>query len=402
MKISKRAKTIPVSAVRQLAAFEPEVIARGTNVLHLNIGAPDLEVAPIFYESIRNLDLPVLSYAPSQGIKTLIKQVQRYYESMGAYYQEDEIYVTNGGSEAITFALMSVCNPGDQVLIPEPYYSNYQTMASMVEVSFKPIPTDISTGFHLPLEDTIEKLINQDVKAIMLSNPANPTGTVYSKEEILMLARLAKKHGLWVVADEVYREFIYDGFETLSFSVIEDIQDQVIIIDSVSKRFSACGARIGFAITKNKELKDIFMKMCMSRLSVASLSQIGSCALYEHALDFIEQSIPEYKKRRDLICELLEDIPGVLVRKPEGAFYLVATLPVSNADHFCQWLLTDFSVDQTTVMLTPARGFYQNPDKGWSEVRIAYVLNCESISRAMMILKAGLVYYRNNIESTTL
>ncbi|NIZ18766.1 pyridoxal phosphate-dependent aminotransferase [Entomospira culicis] len=390
---SKRSNAIPTSAVRQLAAYEQEATKKGVKVLHLNIGAPDLDVSSVFFQRICAIESHQLQYVPSAGVPELIQEVQTYYKNMGASFEKNEIYVTTGGSEALLYAFIALCEAGDRLLVPEPLYSNYISIAKVVEVEIDGIPTTIEEGFHLPSKEEIVRHIHPKTKAILLSNPANPTGVTYSVEEVKRIAEIAKEHHLWIIADEVYREYIYDGFATKSFSLLPEVAQQTVIIDSISKRFSACGARVGFLLTKNQELAAIFLKLCQSRLSGTTLEQIGAAALYREDMDFIRRSIPEFKERRDVMCDLLAKVPGVTLRKPEGAFYLMVGLPVEDSLDFSKWLLTEFAVDQTTVMLTPGAGFYTTPDKGKNEVRIAYVLNIESIKKAVAIIEAGLKAY---------
>lgn len=392
--ISKRAQQIPTSAVRELAIFERQAIDNGIDIIHLNIGAPDLEVSNVFFDSINNLSCNLLPYVNSQGIAPLIEEVQKYYSRLGATFTSDEIFVTNGGSEALLYALIATCDAESEVLVPEPFYSNYNTIARIINVNLVPVITCVEDGFHLPSKDKVIAAITKNTKAILISNPANPTGVVYTKEEVLMLCDIAQEYGLWIIADEVYREFIYGGFETYSFSVVEKVKNQVIIIDSISKRFSACGARIGFLLSSNQEVNQTVLKLCQSRLSISTIDQLGAVALYQNDLDYINRSIPLFKERRDTICALLSEIDGVTLSIPEGAFYIMVDLPVQDATHFSKWLLTEFNVNKRTVMLTPGKGFYITPDKGLNEVRIAYVLNINEIKEAVSIIKAGLNVYK--------
>jgi aspartate aminotransferase len=393
--ISQRSIAIPTSAVRQLAAYEGEAKKKGVNILHLNIGAPDLDVSPVFFDRIKAITSHQLQYVPSAGVPELIEQVQIYYKNMDCHFESKEIFVTTGGSEALLYAFIALCESGDRLLVPEPLYSNYVSIAKVAQVDIDGIPTTIESGFHLPAKADIVKLITPKTKAILFSNPSNPTGVVYSKQEIDLFVEIAQEHNLWVIADEVYREYIYDGFETKSFATIESVAQRTVIIDSVSKRFSACGARVGFLLTKNPDLAAVFLKLCQSRLSGSTFEQLGSAALYKDDMDYIRRSIPEFKKRRDLMCDLLSKIPGITLRKPEGAFYLMVALPVSDSLDFSKWLLTQFSIDNTTAMLTPGAGFYTTKGKGLNEVRIAYVLGEESIRKAAHIIEEGLKVYNS-------
>lgn len=395
--LSKRSENIPTSAVRQLSSFAEDTIKRGIKILHLNIGAPDLDVSPVFFHKIcSNYEsFHQLPYASSAGIPELIKEVQIYYKNLGAHFEKQEIHVTTGGSEALLYAFLALCESGDHLIAPEPLYSNYVSIAKVAQIDIIPIPTSIENGFHLPSKETIISCITQKTKAILLSNPSNPTGTVYSLQEIQTIVNIAKEHHLWVIADEVYREYVYDEFYTKSFSLIPEISQQTIIVDSISKRFSACGARVGFLLTKNQYLNNVFLKLCQSRLSSGSLEQLGAAALYAEDTDYIKRSIPKYKIRRDIMYSLLKKISGITLTKPEGAFYLMVQLPVMSSLDFSKWLLTEFSINNTTVMLTPGQGFYVSENKGLNEVRIAYVLNEEHLYQAAQIIKAGLIKYNN-------
>ncbi|NIZ46771.1 pyridoxal phosphate-dependent aminotransferase [Entomospira nematocerorum] len=397
--ISQRAQAIPISAVRQLALYESEAKQKNIQILHLNIGAPDLDVSSTFFDAIKNVSTHQLQYAPSAGLAELIEQVQLYYQKLGASFQKKNIFVTNGGSEALLYAFIATCEKGDHLLAPEPLYSNYVSLAKVAEVEIDAIPTYIEEGFHLPSKDQIILQITSKTKAILLSNPSNPTGVVYSVEEVRLIAEVAQEYNLWIIADEVYREYIYDGFQTKSFSLVPEVAQQTIIIDSISKRFSACGARVGFLLTQNDALASIFLRLCQSRLSAPTLEQVGATALYREDMDYITRSIPEFKARRDLMCQLLKEIPGVTLRKPEGAFYIMVELPVENSFEFAKWLLTEFSINNKTVMLTPGEGFYRTPKRGIKEVRIAYVLNEERIREAVSIIAKGLECYHPSTKN---
>ncbi|NIZ40745.1 pyridoxal phosphate-dependent aminotransferase [Entomospira entomophila] len=392
-RISERAQAIPVSAVRQLALYESEAKQKNIEILHLNIGAPDLDVSPTFFHAIKSVPTHQLQYAPSAGLPELIEQVQLYYQNLGASFPVKNIFVTNGGSEALLYAFIATCEKGDHLLAPEPLYSNYITLAKIVEVEINAIPTYIEDGFHFPSKEQITRYITPKTKGILLSNPSNPTGVVYSSNEVRLIAEIAQEYNLWIIADEVYREYIYDGFQTKSFSLIPEVEQQTIIIDSISKRFSACGARVGFLLTKNEALANIFLRLCQSRLSTPTLEQVGAAALYREDMNYITRSIPKFEIRRDLMCELLGKIPGVKLKKPEGAFYIMVELPVEDSFEFAKWLLTQFSVENKTVMLTPGAGFYRTPNRGKKEVRIAYVLHEDRIREAVSIIAKGLDAY---------
>ncbi|WP_026477886.1 pyridoxal phosphate-dependent aminotransferase [Alkaliphilus transvaalensis] len=393
MNFSKRITSMQESPIRKLVPYAQGAKAQGKKVYHLNIGQPDIETPESFMNSIRNFDEKVLAYSLSQGMPELIDEIIKYYKKYDMHYENDEILITNGGSEALLFAIIAVADAGDEVLVPEPFYTNYNGFSAAVDVSVAPITCRAEDGFHLPSRKEIEESINPRTKAIILSNPGNPTGVVYTKEEIQLLADLAKEYNLFIIADEVYREFVYDGLEYTSFGNIEGIQDRVIIVDSVSKRYSACGARIGSLASKNKDLMKQILKLCQGRLCVPTLEQVGSVELYKTPENYFEEVNKEYDKRRNIVFEGLNDIPGVLCKKPTGAFYVVAQLPVDCAEKFTIWMLKDFDVDGETVMLAPAEGFYATPGLGKNEARIAYILNENDLRKSMEILKQAVANY---------
>lgn len=393
MKFSQRIQNMQASPIRKLVPFAEAAKKAGKKVYHLNIGQPDIKTPDEFFEAIENFDKEVLAYAFSQGIPELIDAFIRYYKTFGMNYEENEILITNGGSEAILFTLLSICDNGDEVIIPEPFYTNYNGFGSSAGVKVVPITTKAEDGFRLPSKDIIQSKITDKTKAFMLSNPGNPTGAVYTKEEVNMIKELALENDLYIVADEVYREFVYDGLEYVSFGQIEEIQDRVVITDSVSKRYSACGARIGCIVSKNKELIAQILKLCQSRLCVATLEQVGSAKLVDVSPEYMKEAFNEYDKRRKIVYNALQEMDGVLCLEPKGAFYVIAKLPVENAEDFVKWLLTDFDVDGETVMLAPAEGFYATEGLGRDEVRISYVLKEEDLKKAMAIIKKGLEVY---------
>lgn len=393
MNFSKRITSMQESPIRKLVPYAQGAKAQGKKVYHLNIGQPDIETPESFMNSIRNFDEKVLAYSLSQGMPELIDEIIKYYKKYDMHYENDEILITNGGSEALLFAIIAVADAGDEVLVPEPFYTNYNGFSAAVDVSVAPITCRAEDGFHLPSRKEIEESINPRTKAIILSNPGNPTGVVYTKEEIQLLADLAKEYNLFIIADEVYREFVYDGLEYTSFGNIEGIQDRVIIVDSVSKRYSACGARIGSLASKNKDLMKQILKLCQGRLCVPTLEQVGSVELYKTPENYFEEVNKEYDKRRNIVFEGLNNIPGVLCKKPTGAFYVVAQLPVDCAEKFTIWMLKDFDVDGETVMLAPAEGFYATPGLGRNEARIAYILNENDLRKSMEILKEAVANY---------
>lgn len=383
------------SPIRKLVPYAEKAKKNGKKVYHLNIGQPDIETPTNFMEAVKKFDEKVLKYTFSQGIPELIHAMIDYYKKYDMHFEEDEILITNGGSEALLFSLIAVADDGDEILVPEPFYTNYNGFSTAAGIKVIPVTTEASQGFHLPTKETIEKSISPKTKAILLSNPGNPTGVVYTKEEIQSIAEIAKKHNLFVIADEVYREFVYDNLQYTSFGNIKEIEDRVILVDSVSKRFSACGARIGAILSKNKNLMKQILKLCQGRLCCPTLEQIGAVELYNVSDDYYNAVLKEYEKRRNIVYESLQDIPGVICEKPTGAFYVVVKLPVVDAEDFVIWLLKDFDVDNETVMMAPAEGFYATPGLGKDEVRIAYILNETDLRKAMHLLKIALEKYPN-------
>ncbi|QVK21062.1 pyridoxal phosphate-dependent aminotransferase [Mycoplasmatota bacterium] len=393
MRLSNRVNAMQESPIRKLVPYAEAAKKSGKKVYHLNIGQPDIETPKAFMESIKDFNDPVIKYSFSQGDPKLINAIIEYYKGYNMHFTENEILITNGGSEALLFAIIAICDPGDEILVPEPFYTNYNGFTGGVSVNIKPITTSAENGFHLPDKKEIEQLITNKTKAILFSNPGNPTGVVYSKEEINMLAEIAKQNDLFIISDEVYREFVYDNLEYTSFGNVEGISDRVILVDSVSKRYSACGARIGSLACKNKDFIKQVLKLCQSRLCVPTLEQIGATALYHVDKAYLDTVNIEYNKRRDIVYETLSSIDGVICEKPTGAFYVVAKLPIEDAEDFVIWLLKDFDLNGETVMFAPAAGFYATKGLGQNEVRIAYVLNEDDLKKAMNILKYGLEKY---------
>lgn len=394
MNFSNRVIKMQASPIRKLVPFAEEAKKTGKKVYHLNIGQPDIETPPEFFTAVKEADIKVLAYSLSQGMPELIDSFSRYYARYGLSFDQNEILITNGGSEAILFALIATCDVGDEVLVPEPFYTNYNGFGSSAQVNIVPITTKAENGFALPSASTIEALVTNKTKAILLSNPGNPTGAVYSSEEMDAIALVAKKYNLFIISDEVYREFIYDGMKFKSFAEYTEIANQVILTDSISKRYSACGARIGCIASKNKELITQMLKLCQSRLCVPTLEQIGAAALINVSSDYMNTTILEYKKRRDIVYTALNKMDGVLCKEPKGAFYVIAKLPVENAEDFVIWLLKEFNLNGETVMLAPAEGFYATPGLGVDEVRISYVLKEADLLAAMAVLDAGLKAYQ--------
>ena len=396
MKYSQRVSSMQSSPIRKLAPFEEKAIKNGIKVYHLNIGQPDIKTPKEFFNAVQNFDKDVLKYCPSNGMSSLIESIQKYYRNYNIEFDKDELLVTNGGSEGLLFALMAVCDPGDNVISPEPFYTNYLGFTQSINVNINPITTTAENGFHLPNKEDIISKIDKKTKAILLSNPGNPTGAVFTLDEIKMLSEIAIEHDLWIISDEVYREFIYDDRKYFSFGNIKDVEDRVIIIDSVSKRYSACGARIGSLACKDKTLIAQILKLCQGRLCVATLDQIGASKLYEIPSSYFKEIKEEYEKRRDVLYNELMKVEGVICKKPSGAFYILAKLPVEDSEDFAIWMLNEFSRDNETVMVCPAQGFYTTPDLGKDEIRLAYILNEKDLSKAAKLLKEGLEEYVNS------
>lgn len=397
MKLSNRIMSMQESPVRKLVPIATKVKKNGKKVYHLNIGQPDIETPKVFMEAINSYDTTVIKYSFSQGEPALINAIRDYFARDGIIFDEDEILITNGGSEALTFTTIAICDPGDEILVPEPFYTNYSGFTGGVNVSIKPITTKAEEGFHLPSKEDIVRLITPKTKAILFSNPGNPTGTILRIDELEMLAEIAKEHNLYIISDEVYRGFAYDGLKGISMGSIKGVDDRVIIIESVSKRYSACGARIGSLASKNKELIKNVLKLCQARLCVATLEQIGAAELYKLTDEYTQSVKDEYQSRRDIVYKTLSEIPGVVCEKPTGAFYVVVKLPVKNAEDFIIWMLEEFEEDGETIMMAPAEGFYATKGLGIDEVRIAYVLNTTDMKRAMYLLKKGLEIYNKKL-----
>lgn len=393
MRYSERITTMQSSPIRKLAHIASSAKAKGIKIYHLNIGQPDIKTPKVFFEAVKNFNNEVLEYAVSPGLPELISSLQQYYTTYNMDFESDEILVTNGGSEALLFALMATCDPKDNILVPEPFYSNYNGFSQSINVNITPITTKAEEGFHLPSKEKIQSLITSKTKAILISNPGNPTGTVYTKKGLYMISEIAKENDLWIISDEVYREFVYDGLEYTSFGNIKEVEDRVIIIDSVSKIYSACGARIGSIASKDKTLIAEILKLCQGRLCVSALDQVGSVELYNTPSSYFTEVNNEYKNRRDVLYNELIKVKGVICKKPAGAFYIVAKLPIENAEDFVIWMLTDFNKDGETVMACPAEDFYATPGLGRDEIRLAYVLKEDDLHKAVIILKEGLEKY---------
>ena len=395
MKFSSKVEKCGQSPMRKFHPYAVAAKARGIKVYHLNIGQPDVQTPPAFFEAIRKFEQPVLEYAPSPGIPELIDAIKGYYDKLDMHFDKSEIYITTGGSEALAITLQCILDDGDEILIPEPFYPNYNTMVRTCGASITPIPTCPEEGYHYAEREKIEPLINEHTRAIMVTNPGNPTGVVLTDDEMKMLVDLAKKHDLFLIGDEAYREFVYGGEPLQSMGEFADAADNVVVIDTVSKRFSACGARIGCILTRNHELLGHALKYCQARLSVATLDQVASAALYQVDASYFAAVREEYKRRRDTVVAKLREIPGVVFDCPKGAFYLMAALPIDDADNFQKWLLEEFDDNGDTVMFAPGAPMYVTPGKGKNEIRIAYILKQDKLERAMDLLALGIKAYNN-------
>ena len=394
MKFSSKVERCGLSPMRKFHPYAVAAKARGVNVYHLNIGQPDVQTPPAFFAAVKAFAPPVLASAPSPGIPELIEAIRQYYAKLDMHFSSDEIYVTAGGSEALSITLQCILDDGDEILIPEPFYPNYATMTYTCGADIRPIPTTPEEGYRYADRKKIESQINEHTRAILITNPGNPTGVILSHEEMEMLVDIAVKHDLFLIGDEAYREFVYGGQKLQSFGeFVGKAADNIIIIDTVSKRFSACGARVGCLISKNKEFMNHAMKYCQTRLSVATLDQTACAALYSVGPEYFAAVRDEYKKRRDTLCRKLREIPGVVFDVPGGAFYLMAALPVDDADKFQQWLLEEFNDNGETVMFAPGGSMYATPGKGKNEVRMAYVIESHKLERAMDILKKAIEVY---------
>ena len=391
--ISAKGKAMPASPIRKLVPYAEDAKKRGTKVFHLNIGQPDIKTPQVALDAIKNNTVEVLAYSRSEGSETYRTKIAQYYAKHNIQVKHDDIIVTTGGSEALLFTFGSIMDAGDEVIIPEPFYANYNGFSTASGVKVVPVMSSIDNGFALPPIEAFEKLITEKTKAILICNPGNPTGYLYSKEEIQQLAAIVKKHDLFLVADEVYREFAYDGLQHYSVLQEAGLDDNAIVIDSVSKRYSMCGARIGCIVSKNKTFMATALKFAQARLSPPTYAQIASEAALETPQSYFDDVIEEYTERRNTLIAELQKIKGVKVAKPKGAFYCIAELPVDNADDFAQWLLEKFDLNGETIMVAPAAGFYSSPNTGLNQVRIAYVLKKEDLIKAAQILKAALEEY---------
>ncbi len=393
-KISKRAQLMPVSPMRKFIPYAEAAKKKGIRVFHLNIGQPDLEMPPVVYKAIRNFKEKILPYGRSQGEIEFIQAWQKYFKNYKINFSEDEIVVTTGGSEAVVFAMIAVCDPEEEIIVFEPFYANYNGFAAIANVRFKPVTCSQEFGFRMPKKADIEKKITKKTKAILVCNPNNPTGTVYTKNEIQMLVDLALKHNLFILSDEVYREFIYTSQKHQSIAYFPKIKNQAILLDSVSKRFNACGARIGCLASKNKKVIEAAIKLAQARLSPPYLEEKILLPILKNSKSYLRQVINEYKKRRKVIIKALSSIPGAEFAQPEGAFYIITKLPIDNSEKFARWLLERYNYKGKTVMIAPATGFYATKGLGKKEIRIAYILKERDLKEAMEILKRALKSYQ--------
>lgn len=397
--ISERAIEMPQSPIRKLAPLATEAEARGTKIYHLNIGQPDLKTPEVGLDVLRNIDRKTLEYSPSQGFLSYRQKLVQYYAAYDIELSVDDIIITTGGSEAVLFAFLSCLNPGDEIIVPEPAYANYMAFAISAGAKIRTIPTTIEDGFALPAVEKFKELINEHTRAILICNPNNPTGYLYTRREMNQIRDLVKKYDLYLFSDEVYREFIYTGSPYISACHLEGVEQNVVLIDSVSKRYSECGIRVGALITKNEEVRNAVMKFCQARLSPPLLGQLVAEASIDTPKEYLREMYDEYVERRNCLIDGLNRIPGVYSPIPMGAFYTVARLPVDDAEKFCAWCLSDFDYEGETVMLAPAAGFYTTPGAGKDQVRIAYVLNKEDLARALVVLKYALEAYPGRLES---
>lgn len=392
-KISGRAVDMPASPIRKLAPLASAAKRRGTKVYHLNIGQPDLPTPQEGLDVLKNIDRTLLEYSPSQGFLRYREKLTHYYEKFDIHLSADDIIITSGGSEAVLFAFLSCLNPGDEIIVPEPAYANYMAFAISAGAKIRTIATTIEEGFSLPKVEKFEELINEHTRAILICNPNNPTGYLYTRREMNQIRDLVKKYDLYLFSDEVYREFIYTGSPYISACHLEGIEQNVVLIDSVSKRYSECGIRIGALITKNEEVRNAVMKFCQARLSPPLIGQLIAEASLDAPAEYSREIYDEYVERRKCLIDGLNRIPGVYSPIPMGAFYTVAKLPVDDAEKFCEWCLTDFEYEDQTVMMAPAAGFYTTPGAGKDQVRIAYVLKKEDLNKALIVLQKALEEY---------
>ncbi|MDP8201722.1 MAG: pyridoxal phosphate-dependent aminotransferase [Candidatus Tenebribacter burtonii] len=397
MKLSDRAINIQASPIRKLMPFANETKKKGIHIYHLNIGQPDIETPKEMLDVYKNYNSKVLAYGPSQGLEVYRNNLVNYYKRHDIELIANNIIVTTAGSEAIVFALLTACNVGDEIIVPEPFYTNYNGFATITGVKIVPLTTYAEESFKLPGDDKIKELINKKTKAIMLCNPGNPTGAVYPRSEMERIAKIAKENDLYVISDEVYREFVYDGLSHTSILDIKGMEDLAIMVDSISKRYSACGARIGCLISRNKGFMTATLKFAQARLCPPTIDQLAASAAIDIEEEYFKGIIHEYDERRNLVFDELQKIDGIICIKPKGAFYIIAKLPIDDAEDFAKWMLEEFTFKNETVMFAPAQGFYATPDLGKNEIRLAYILNKNDLKKAMKIFRKGLEKYKKRI-----
>ncbi len=391
--ISRKGREMPASPIRKLTPYADKAKADGRHVYHLNIGQPDIETPEGMLDAVRGIDFKVWAYTPSEGTSSYRNKLSGYYNKLGYNITPTDILVTNGGSEAITIAMQACINPGEEIIIPEPFYANYNSFAHSAGIIVKPILSYIDNGFALPPIEAFEEVITKNTRAIAICSPNNPTGYLYSREELWALRDLCIKHDLFLIADEAYREFCYDGRDFVSPLHLEGLEQHVVVVDTISKRYSACGARLGCMITKNKELWQVALKFAQARLSPPAVAQIAAEAAVDTPQSYFDAVKQEYEARRNTLVNGLNNIDGVYCPKPGGAFYVLARLPIDDADRFCQWMLEHFAYDNQTIMMAPASGFYSTPHEGKDEVRLAYVLNISDLNKSLICLERGLATY---------
>jgi aspartate aminotransferase len=397
MHISQRGRNIQESPIRKLKPFADRAVEQGIHVYYINIGQPDIPTPQPVWDALEQFDEKVLSYGPAQGFLELRQAIAQYFGSYHIEVQADDVVITVGGSEAIHFAFSVVSDPGGEIIIPEPFYTNYNGFAACAGVNIVPLTLNVEDGFRLPSIQTIAEKISPKTRAILLNSPSNPTGAVYTPEELERVVSLALEKDLFIIADEVYKEFVYDGVAHKSILEYEEIKDRAIVVDSISKRFSCCGARIGALITRNEEVSRSVIKFAQARLCPPTIEQKMALAAYRMGREYFAPVQKEYQLRRDVLYEGLKDIPGIVIRKPQGAFYYIVRLPIQDSEHFVRWMLTDFHLGNETVMVAPAQGFYSTPGKGLDEVRMAYVLKEDDLVRAITVFKTGLQEYLKQV-----
>lgn len=393
MKFSSKIEKCGLSPMRKFAPYANEALKQGKKLYHLNIGQPDIATPEAYFEAVKQFSQPVLEYAPSDGVPVMIDAIVDYYNKINAPINNKQVLITTGGSEALQIVLSAILEDGDEIIVPEPFYPNYTTFITLTGATVRPITTSPDEGYKFAIRERVEACINEHTRAILFTNPGNPTGTILTEEELKLMADIAKEHNLFIIGDEVYREFVYGGEKLMSLLQLEGYEENVIVIDSMSKRFSACGARIGCVITRNQELYNHCMKWCQGRLCASTLDQVASAALYTVGPEYFDAVREEYKARRDCLVEGLKKIPGVVYSDPKGAFYVMAALPVDDAEKLQMFMLQEWDDNGDTLMFTPAESFYKTPGLGKNEIRMAYVINKDDINRSMELLAKGIEAY---------